>query len=138
MKGYYSTTWHIVKSNLPTPKRPINCINRKKHFSLLYCNAMVQIVLIRWQLITVNRVSDKWHIFQRIVFIQNFGSYRLLLTISFFSLLYRNNGVPDLHALLRNANEKLSAALEPTLARLIVAFSVIFELQLKSSIFLTA
>jgi hypothetical protein len=50
--------------------------------------------------------------------------------------LYRNNSVPDLQALLRNANEKLSAALEPTLARLTVAFSAGFVLKVKQTIFL--
>jgi hypothetical protein len=69
--------------------------------------------------------------FSKTFIIERLGSQPLLLIISFFFLLYRNNSIPDLHALLRNANEKLSAALEPTLARLIVAFSAVFVLQLK-------
>lgn len=36
---------------------------------------------------------------------------------------------PDLQALRRKANEKLRAALDPTLARLVEAFSVGFELR---------
>jgi hypothetical protein len=49
----------------------------------------------------------------------------------FCSPSYTNNSIPDLQALLRNANEKFSAALEPTLARLMVAFSAGFVLKVK-------
>jgi hypothetical protein len=44
-------------------------------------------------------------------------------------LPYKITSVPDRHALLRNANEKFSAALEPTFARLMVAFSAGFVLK---------
>jgi hypothetical protein len=51
------------------------------------------------------------------------------------SLSYSNNSIPDLQALLRNANEKFSAALKPTLARLMVAFSEGFALKIKQTMF---